>query len=299
MRQRRRLLSADDGARDLWPSFTDITTTIALILFVLVLLAYVRNLIAGKRLDAFQKRITTSEQTLRRLEGELRRTTAEIEAGKAQLALSEAKVHEQEEAIASANRELDSVRSQLQGIALLRVEVLEKVKRSIEAELGPRSSTGAELVLIGDNGNIVINESLLFEFNSHAIKPEAKPLLDTLARALGRLLEEDDVRENIDAILIQGHTDERGSPTFNRDLASKRANAVLDYLFAANPALEQAYGSYFASTAYSEFRPIDPGKTDAAYERNRRIELSVVLRDAHVREVIDEYLRDLGGSGGP
>jgi chemotaxis protein MotB len=283
MRRRRSLLSTDESTKDVWPSFTDVTSTIALILFVLVLLAYVRNLISSKRLLAFQRQIDTSEQKLRTLHDDLARTAAEIEAGKARL-------QAQEDVIAASGQELDALRSRLQSIAVLRVDVLDKVKRSIEAELGP-THRGAEVVRVGDNGNIVINESLVFEFNSYAIKKEGKPLLDTLARALGKLLADGAVRENIDVIVVQGHTDERGTGAFNRDLSAKRASAVLSYLFEANKALEESYGSYFASSAYSKFRPINPAKTEAAYEQNRRIEISVVPKDANVRKVIDEYMQ--------
>jgi chemotaxis protein MotB len=291
MRRRRSLLSTDESTKDVWPSFTDVTSTIALILFVLVLLAYVRNLISGKRLLAFQQQITTSEQKLRGLEDDLARTTAEIEAGKARLQASDDRLKVQEDELAANGRELDTLRSRLQSIAVLRVDVLDKVKRSIEAELGPAHRGGGDVVHVGDNGNIVINERLLFEFNSFAIKKEGKPLLDTLARALGKLLADAAVRENIDVIVVQGHTDERGTAAFNRDLSAKRAGAVLNHLFEANKALEESYGSYFAASAYSKFRPINPAKTEAAFEQNRRIEISVVPKDANVRKVIDEYMQ--------
>jgi chemotaxis protein MotB len=284
------MLSSDEGARDLWPSFTDITSTIALILFVLVLLAYVRNLIAGKKLDAFQQQIQLSEQKLQLLGDELARTSAEIDRGQRQLRLSELKLEEQQRVIAESNRELGNVRSRLHGIAVLRVEVLNRVKGALEAELGA-SRAGAPLVSIGDNGNIVINESLVFEYNSFAIKKEGKPLLQTLARALGNVLADGSVRENIDAIVIQGHTDERGNAAFNRDLSAKRANAVLDYLFESNRALEESFGSFFASSAFSEFRPINEAKTEVAFEQNRRIEISLVLKDTNVRKIIDEYVQ--------
>jgi chemotaxis protein MotB len=62
-------------------------------------------------------------------------------------------------------------------------------------------------------------------------------------------------------------------------------------MFESNRALEQSYGSYFASSAYSEFRPINPAKTETAFEQNRRIEIAVVLKDAQVRKVIDEYMQ--------
>jgi chemotaxis protein MotB len=60
----------------------------------------------------------------------------------------------------------------------------------------------------------------------------------------------------------------------------------------AESGLARHYGSYFASIAYSEFRPLSTGKTEAAYAQNRRIEISVVLRDAGIRSVIEEYMKN-------
>jgi chemotaxis protein MotB len=286
MRNRRHLLTDYDGTREVWPAFTDVMSTMAMILFVLVLLAYVRNLISAKRLDAFQRQIVTSELKLRSLEDELRRTSAEVLA-------SESRLHEQQAVITDSSRQLESLRSQLQSIAVLRVGVLNKLKQSVEAELGAKSTAGGELVTVGDNGNIVINESLVFEFGSYAIKNDARPLLDSLARALGHLLAADDIRNNIDTILIQGHTDERGSASYNWDLSAKRATTVLEYLFQSNRTLAQFYGSYFAAGAYSKFRPLNLAKTEESYRQNRRIEIAVVPRDAHVRQIIDEYVKSI------
>jgi len=259
MRNRRNLLSDHEGTREIWPAFTDVMSTMALILFVLVLLGYVHNLITHQHLDALRRQIATANQ-------ELWAVHEEIERGRAELATSRDKLRQQQAVIADTSRELETVHSQLQSIAVLRVGVLGKLKQAIEAELGARNDAGAALVSIGNNGNIVIGESLVFEYNSYAIKNEAKPLLDTLARALGRVLADDTVRENVDTILIQGHTDERGSASFNWDLSAKRATAVLDYMFEANKTLADHYGSYFAASAYSKFRPIDAARTEAAYQ---------------------------------
>lgn len=290
MRTRRPLLCDEDATKDLWPSFTDLISTTALILFVLVLLAYVQGLVSSKELAAYRAQISASEKKLAGLEARVRRTAAELRAGQSRLAQSELDLQAQRDVIAANSRELGDLRARLAGIAVLRVEVLERVKRSIEHELGGRDSARSPLVSIGDNGNIVINESLVFEYNSYAIKPDGKPLLDSLASGLGKLLADSAVRDSIDAVVIQGHTDDRGSSAFNRELSSRRANAVLNHLFEANPALEHSYGSYFAAAAYSEFRPITVDKTEDAYQQNRRIEVSVVLRDANVRKVIEEYM---------
>jgi chemotaxis protein MotB len=297
MRTRRRLLSDHEATREIWPAFTDVMSTLALILFMLVLLAYVRNLISGKRLQAFERQIATSEQTLGGLRSELARTRTEIDTGRAMLRASEDRLHAQEGVLADSNRQLDALRTRLQDIAVLRVDVLNKLKQAIEAQLQPAAPPGgasprAPVVSIGDNGNIVLNESLVFESGSYAIKPDGKPLLDSLAKALGNVLADPTVRENIDTIVIQGHTDERGTDAFNRDLSAKRASVVLEYLFAANEVLADSYGSYFTASAYSKYRPIDPAKTEAAYQQNRRIEIAIIPKDANVRKVIDDYMQD-------
>jgi len=284
VRNRRHLLSEHDGLREIWPAFTDVMSTMALIMFVLVLLAYVRNLISEKRLDAYRQQITLSERQLRLVQ-------SEVLAGKSQLAASQARLTEQQALVADSNRQLGNLRSQLQSIAVLRVSVLSKLKAAIEAELGAAGSSGSKVATIGDNGDIAVSESLVFEYNSYAVKKQAKPVLDSLAKALGNLLADDDVRTNIDTILIQGHTDERGSAAFNWELSAKRATAVLEYLFQANKALADSYGNYFAASAYSKFRPVSAEKSEAAYQQNRRIEISVVPRDANVRRVIDEYVQ--------
>jgi chemotaxis protein MotB len=284
VRNRRRLVADHDETREIWPSFTDVMSTMALILFVLVLLAYVHNLVSSKRLEALERQISASEQQLHTLRDEIR-------AGRASLASSQAKLHDQEGVLSDTNRQLDELRDQLQGIAVLRVSVLNKLKQAIEAQLGATNPRGADLVTIGDNGNVVVNESLVFESNSYAIKPEARPTLDALARALGSVLADADTRANIDTILVQGHTDERGTASFNWDLSAKRATAVLDYLFQANKTLADSFGSYFAASAYSKFRPLNPGKTEEAYQQNRRIEISVVAKDDNVRKVIDDYMQ--------
>ncbi len=305
MGKRRPMLTDGESSENFWPAFTDLTSTIALILFVLVLLAYLQNLLSGKnlqnvkarledtlaQLNRSQAEISRSEKRLALLENDLTRTMAEIEAGQQRLTLSEAQVEEQREIIAESNRELGDLRSKLQGIAVLRVDVLRKVKRAIEAELDAGAAQG-ELVRVADNGNIVINEALVFKYNSYKIKKEGKPLLDTLSKAFANLLRDPNVSENIDVILVQGHTDERGSVPFNRDLSAKRANAVLDYMFEAEESLGERFGEYFASSAYSEYRPVNPAKTEEAYEQNRRIELSVVLKDSNIQKVIDDYMKN-------
>ncbi len=295
-RHRSRLAEAagDGEEQNFWPSFADLTSTIALILFVLVLLAYIQNLFSGKQLERARTelrqtlaQLTGSQEQVSKARNQLRLLAAELEAGQAELKLSRRRIDKQAEVIEQSNRELSEVRAQIQGIGLLRLSVLEKVQQSLEAQLN-----GQGAARISESGNIVLDESLLFDYKSITIKPEGEGFLRMLAKAFREVLSDPEVRANIDVIAVQGHTDDRGSDAYNRKLSADRANVVLDFMFTAEPELGERYGRYFAASAFSEFRPIAKGDTPEAHQKNRRIELSVVLKDSRVRDVIDTYLRE-------
>ncbi len=306
MKLRRRNFKKDGETENFWPAFTDMISTIALILFFLMLLAYIQNIITGKnfefakkqlidtekRLEESMAEISRAEDTLRLLKDELEDTKAEIEDGEIALKLSEKQIDEQRQIIAESNRELGELRSKLQGVAVLRLDVLRKVKNSVEQELGETNDEGEELVLISDNGNIIINEGLVFDFGSAQLKAEGKDLLIQLAQAFERVLDDESIRANIDAINIQGHTDSIGSAESNRELSADRSRAVVDYLMTSNSNLEGKFGRYFVASAYSEFRPLAAETSEAAQARNRRIEISIILKDSHIQNVIDDYLKE-------
>lgn len=305
IRTRRRQAAASE-ADNFWPAFTDMMSTIVLILIFLVLIAFLTNIIVSKSLDAKKKeladleaglyatmtQLSETEANLELMQDELDRTMAEVQEGETRLKMSQEEIDKQKDIIAQSNRELGNLRDRLQGVAVLRLEVLDKVKTSMEKNLGKTNAQGEELVQISDTGNIVINEGLVFDTDSYKLKTGGQELLSKLSEAFETVLDDQSVRVYIDAINIQGHTDETGSAAYNRDLSSKRAATVVNFLMSSNPPLEEKYGEYFAASAYSEFRPLNDGQTEDAYAENRRIEISVTLKDGSIQNVINEYLKD-------
>jgi chemotaxis protein MotB len=308
MKIRRRYFRKDKGGYNFWPSFTDVMSTIVLVLFALMLMAYIQNIITGKNLefakkevsdkqkalDAYKLQISEAEGMLRLLEQEVDVTRAEVEKGQLELKLSEREIEEQRRIIADSNEELGNLRTKLEDIAVLRVDILKKVKESIEKEIGLVNEQGEELVTIGENANIVINESVVFDFGSSEIKPEGKRLLKQFAIAFEKILGDGNVRQNIDTISVDGHADFIGPSSDNMELSCERAYTVLNYLLQSKPSLEEKYGQYFAASGFSEFRPIDPGQSDEARQKNRRIEISINIKDSNVQKIITDYLQGPG-----
>src|ERR1041384_8341838 len=95
MAKRRRSMVSHEEGENFWPSFADLTSTIALIFFVLVLLAYVQNLISGKQLDSVRKELDLSMRSLSSAkldiansEKRLKALSAQIDLGQAELRVS-------------------------------------------------------------------------------------------------------------------------------------------------------------------------------------------------------------------
>ncbi|MER2151896.1 MAG: OmpA family protein, partial [Candidatus Limivicinus sp.] len=94
----------------------------------------------------------------------------------------------------------------------------------------------------------------------------------------------------VDSIVISGHTDSTGTDETNRQLSTDRANAVLGYLLTNGGGKLQQYASYFCAAGYGETRPVATNDTEAGRAQNRRIEISIILKDDSIMDIVDTYL---------
>ncbi|HEX9208054.1 MAG TPA: peptidoglycan-associated lipoprotein Pal [Steroidobacteraceae bacterium] len=69
-------------------------------------------------------------------------------------------------------------------------------------------------------------------------------------------------------VRLEGHTDERGSREYNIGLGERRAQTVRRALM-----LQGVADSQITTVSYGEERPAAEGSDEAAYARNRRVEL--------------------------
>jgi outer membrane protein OmpA-like peptidoglycan-associated protein len=113
---------------------------------------------------------------------------------------------------------------------------------------------------------IELKGSVYFDTNQATIKKESHPLLDDVVDVMKSYPE-------IQKIRIEGHTDARGDAKANLDLSARRAASVLKYLVDHGVAASRA-----TSVGYGEDMPIAKGDDEAAWEKNRRVEIHIVQR---------------------
>jgi chemotaxis protein MotB len=96
--------------------------------------------------------------------------------------------------------------------------------------------------------------------------------MDALS-ALGRVFKEHE--KTMLRIQIEGHTDKRpiqGPFPSNWELSSARATSVVRFLQERS----KLDARLLSATGLSEFHPVDPGDSEEAWARNRRIEVVVI-----------------------
>ncbi len=171
---------------------------------------------------------------------------------------------------AGLNKNPAGLSGDLVGATLVRTppaSQMEEVTKAVQGELQDKIDNG-ELKLLHTGKGLVLRlpEFLFFDSGQATIRPEARPLLDKLAKIL-QLIPNN--------IVIEGHTDNRPihTPQFpsNWELSTARAAALVRY-FIEEHHLDPAR---LAAAGYGEYHPVASNDDDQGRQANRRVELII------------------------
>jgi peptidoglycan-associated lipoprotein len=107
-----------------------------------------------------------------------------------------------------------------------------------------------------------VYEDIHFKKGSYRLQPQAREILKRKAEFLKKYPQV--------SVIIQGHTDERGSRETNIAFGDRRAGEVKSFLIR-----EGIQRIRLIPVSYGKERPIDTGKTEKARAKNRRVHFVV------------------------
>ncbi|OEY71382.1 OmpA family protein [Salegentibacter salarius] len=140
---------------------------------------------------------------------------------------------------------------------------MDKQAKEIEQEI-----PGAEVERVGEGINVTFDESsgVYFDTEKYNINLKSQATLNKLA---------DIFKEYPDSnILVEGHTDNTGSETYNLTLSKNRAQAVTNYLTS-----QGLSSGRFNTKWYGESQPKYDNSTAEGRAKNRRVELAIVANE--------------------
>lgn len=155
-----------------------------------------------------------------------------------------------------------------------RVNELQRYRSDFFGKLREVLGGRSDIQIVGDR--FVVPSELLFASGTDELTPVARQQLDSLATTLSEVASE--IPSDVDWVLrIDGHTDRRPIATgrfpSNWELSSARAIAIVKYLVTRGVPANR-----LSANGFGEFRPLDPGDSEAAYAINRRIEIQLTNR---------------------
>ena len=147
----------------------------------------------------------------------------------------------------------------------IRINALELEKPDKEKEREP--VVEAPKKEVPKKVTVVMDErTLLFDFDKSNVKEEYIPMLKTVINY---------VTENNYDITIVGHTDSKGSNSYNDKLSMRRAMSVKEKLLELGLSPDRISGL----EGRGELEPVASNETEEGRALNRRIEFNLIRRD--------------------
>ncbi|MBT8295590.1 MAG: OmpA family protein [Gramella sp.] len=140
---------------------------------------------------------------------------------------------------------------------------MDKQAKQIEEEI-----PGAEVERVGEGINVTFDESsgVYFDTEKYNINAKSQATLNKLADIFKEYPQTN--------ILVEGHTDNTGSDSYNLTLSKNRAQAVTGYL--VDEGIDRGR---FSTKWYGESQPKYDNSTADGRAKNRRVELAIVANE--------------------
>lgn len=143
-----------------------------------------------------------------------------------------------------------------------------RVKAELEKERAARLGAEAALANVASvksdkRGTVItLSGEVLFKSGSSELQPLARDKLGQVAKALKD--------EGYQRLVVEGHTDSRGSPSQNEALSLRRAQAVRTYLIS-----QGIDSTKIEATGYGSRNPVADNATADGRANNRRVEIVI------------------------
>lgn len=308
----RRIGRGSSGAGASWISYSDMMAALLLI-FVLVLtyslyqyftmletktkeLDEQRLILDAQavQLKLAEEELDSKEQKLIVIQGDLDKLKLDLEGKEEELDKLQVILVSQQADLEAATLKLQQQQDALDAQAL-RIDSLIGVRAAMIRDLSSALAAANLKAAVDPNtGDIMLDSAVFFETGSSEIKQEGKALLDLFVPVYLDVLLRSQYADYLGEIIIEGHTDSKGTYNANLRLSQNRALQVAIYcldmpsLTAAQKAkLQQILTA--KGRSYADLVLVN-GVEDA--DASRRVEFKFSLKDA---EMIEEMNRILSG----
>ncbi len=325
MRKRRRIRLIRSDMGSYWISFSDMLSSLLLVFILAVTFSIyqyynlleikTRELDAQKaELDRTQITLTQREEDLRTAQVTLMGKEEELATIQIQLDQQESDLHAAQTALKTKEEEQALLQLQLtaQADALASQEIrlgamqeaLSSQQRQLDDLLGVRTAIIQDLsgaltqAAVGakvdkTTGDIILDSQLMFESGRDTISPSGQAQLQRIIPVYLSVLMRAEYKDYLAEIIIEGHTDSKGSYMFNLELSQNRALEVAKFALeipTLNTQQRQLLMQILTAKGRSYSNPILNPDGSENMDASRRVEIKFRLKDTEMIQRMNEIL---------
>ena len=217
-----------------WQSYSDMMAALLLIfiLMIAITLAIYRQKTndldktrlelstAQSKLDETIEDLELSKAELEKSNEELASSLVELQQAYEQAALTQEELNNAYLEMENARQELTTTKQELQDIVGIRTDIIGALQSAF---------SNSTMKVDAQTGSITFSSDVLFRYNSSSLTADSRETLKNIIPMYLDVLLQDQFRDYIAEIIIEGHTDTDGGYQSNMELSYERANAVADF----------------------------------------------------------------------
>ena len=207
--------------------------------------------------------------------------TSEFTKQQKSIEILEAKAIKKEAAAEKLKKELTKTKETIFKLTSVKTNVIKKLRLKLgdKIEVDPKS------------GALRISGNILFKQGKYELIEESKiSLTSILSEYIKVLMDDKEIKNNLDQIIVEGHTNSDGSYLYNLELSQKRALSVMKFLLNLHPEVKKDLKVYVTANGRSETDLImKDGKEDKF--ASRRIEIKFRLKNDQAISAISKALK--------
>jgi len=176
---------------------------------------------------------------------------------------------------------MQKTKIKIKNLTGIRIRVISELKRIL----------GKKIKINPKNGSLRFSSNILFDTGKAKLKNSAKAQLrKVFIEYVGALMNNKDIKDNINKIIIEGHTDSDGTFLYNLELSQKRAYEVMNYLLSLNFVKKNHIKHLMIASGRSYLDTIKDKNGKEDKQASRRIEIKFSLKNQNAMKEIERIL---------
>ena len=299
----------EDHGFNIWRSYSDMMAGV-LLLFVLIMCvtlfqaqkSYNDSLKERDEKIALQEKYTEEllekQSALDKQAGTLKSQDEQLAEQQKQLEALAAKLKEQESTLNAQQTALDEKTAQLKDQQAQIDQIIGVKADVIEALKNEFSKNNINVDIDAQTGALTLEASVMFDYDQAELTDSGKQALEQILPIYCKVLLQDDYKDYLAEIIIDGYTDTDGDYSYNLQLSQQRSLAVAQYLIDIqgnflNDEQSQELEKDLTVNGHSMANPVLDADGNVDKDASRRVEVKFRLKD---EEMIDELNQLLAGT---